>query len=57
MNPIKGSKFNKSQYIFVYFGYTFILDVQPQSVPLQVVVDLRPGQNFEAKGEIKFSPV
>jgi hypothetical protein len=30
---------------------------KPWSVPLQVVVDLRPGQSFEAKGEIKFSPV
>ncbi len=46
--------------IYIYllnFVYTFLLDVKLWSVPLQVVVDLRWGQIFEAVGEIKFSPV
>ncbi len=47
------------KYIFYYyiFVYVFNFDIKPWSLPLQVVVDLRRGQIFEAEGEIKFSPV
>ncbi len=37
--------------IFFNFVYTFILDVKPWSVPLQVVVGLRRDKFFEAEGE------
>ncbi len=37
--------------IYIQFG------LKPWSLPLQLVVDLRLGQIFEAEGEIRFSPV
>ena len=43
-------------FIMIYLCYTMNISIV-ESIPLQVVVDLRRGQIFEAKGEINFSQV